>query len=111
MLWGFALPQALADVNITFSWQAPTQRENGSSVTTSEIAKFTIYDGDTIIAELPNTTGTHTIVVTEGLTALYSMTATDSLGLESKRSNTVEVELSPLEAVNLNVEVISNTDT
>jgi len=82
--------------NVTVSWIAPSQRENGAPISLSEIAAFKVYSGlspnqltDSIITQDSNATSQ----IFKGLkvgTYYFSVTTLDTAGRESAFSKVIE---------------------
>lgn len=93
---------AWADGDLTFTWTAPTEREDTTPLPVSEIGGFKIYGNNQVIDVPIGTATTHTQnYIGRGMTE-FMMTAYDTDGLESNMSLPVMINLSapPKEPIN-----------
>lgn len=74
----------------TLSWELPTTRENGESLSSSQISAVKIYRNGGIIATLPGSATTYEVSSCTG--GSYTATVTAS-GLDSSQSNSVDVAI------------------
>jgi hypothetical protein len=82
--------------SVTLSWSAPSTREDGSSLSMSEIAGYKIYMGEsaselTLVLDInDNSVDTHTLNDLLVGTHFFAITTYDTDGNESGLSNIVE---------------------
>jgi hypothetical protein len=86
---GSVSAQPIADVE----WSQPTARENGEALTPEDIGGYRLYksspDGPVMLAEVTGTQ--HELTIDAGECYTLTVTAFDTLGLESQPSNGVDV--------------------
>lgn len=87
----FALSANAADVEI--SWDAPTERVDGSPLSVEEIRQFNIYYLSNGVEQVQSAQGDESTATITSLFGLYafSMTTVDINGLESERSDPLEL--------------------
>jgi hypothetical protein len=85
----------------TVTWEAPTTRQDGKTLTIEELSHYNLYCDDVIVVEIPAVSSDGRYEVSEiELFSEYgthpcTMTAVDTDGLESIQSNVVEVVWEP----------------
>ena len=86
-----AIASCVNSTELATEWLPPTARENGVTLDVSEIAVYRIYkstsDNQEMVAEVAGTN--YTLTISDGECYLLSVTAVDTMGLESKQSNVV----------------------
>jgi hypothetical protein len=87
-------------VNVSISWQAPTQRIDGTALRSSELAAFDVLYFDDLTGTMRTTRVTNPAQRSLGLTNLrrnttyhFSVIATDTSGKSSAASETIDLAL------------------
>lgn len=90
-------PLVFAQSAKTFTWDPPTQYEDGTTLINADIAEYRIYCGGQLLATVPNEPEGTGSYVAELAAGDYSCTATavTVLGVESAESNAVTFTVAP----------------
>jgi len=95
-------------LNLNFTWTDPVAREDGSMLPAGEISHCTLYKDAVELAQILGGVGVYTENVSAGAKTLYTITCSDTAGIESEQSDPVEVNLHRPAKVILNVDKVSN---
>ena len=83
-------------ISIPLSWECPEKRESGAPFDcATELATYTLFDAVTGVIVWIGLESKHTVVQPYGEVTTYVVTATDKLGIESKKSAPLTPEISP----------------
>lgn len=84
-------------VTFTLTWDVPTERENGEALTQNQIWGYRVYSTCTTSpTDVPGgSTTAFTVPITLPFDCTYEMTTIDTAGLESVKSDSFRVMLSP----------------
>lgn len=75
---------------LTFSWEKPTTREDGSTLPESEIGSYKLYENDQFFLEVSDGSASQAQsqrALQNGITYCYKISAVDTDGLESELSD------------------------
>lgn len=91
-LSAFALSAFPAE--LSFKYTLPTTRIDGSKLAAAQIKTCTLYRGNVAAGDMGKS-GAYTFNETSTQTITYSATCTDTNGVESAKSTTITISLSP----------------
>ena len=77
---------ALAEV---LEWDAPIQRENGIPLKPDDLKEYRLYDKRIKVKAIPAPTTATTVIILQGRSYAWEVTAVDKNGMESTYSNPV----------------------
>lgn len=79
---------------LSFKYTLPTTRVDGAKLTAAQIKTCTLYRGNAVAGDMGKS-GTYKLNETSTQTVTYSATCTDTNGVESAKSTTITISLSP----------------
>ena len=94
ILVGMAISIYTNAAELNFKYTLPTTRVDGAKLTNSQIKTCTFYRNNVSAGDMGKS-GTFKYTETSNLTVTYSATCTDSNGVESAKSTTITISLSP----------------
>lgn len=78
------------------SWEAPTKRENGDPLPANEIKEYRLYNKRKLYKTVPAPTVSTSVSMISSQTYAWEVTAVDTTGLQSKYSNAVVFQPTPI---------------